>query len=149
MLRPDLARESGSLRRNLLFLLLFTLVSFWRFSVETLATDDAGTIAPGFGEASNWKTSVHKPELNMGPASTNWSLQNSQRRIPIIRNRQSSFSAILLCMSSLRRHSFLSGQDRMDYQVPINLHKLIIPWDIQRSNKRLMLTSIAPINIFI
>ena len=39
--------------------------------METLATDVAGTIAPGLGEASNWKTSVHMPELNIGPVLEN------------------------------------------------------------------------------
>lgn len=61
---------SGSLWRILLFLLFFRLVAFWWFTEETLATDDAGTIAPGVGEISNWKTSVHMPELNIGPASS-------------------------------------------------------------------------------
>lgn len=33
-----------------------------------LVTEEAGIIAPGDGEASNWNTSLHMPELNIGPA---------------------------------------------------------------------------------
>lgn len=31
-------------------------------------TEAAATMAPGDGETSNWKTSVHIPEVNIGPA---------------------------------------------------------------------------------
>lgn len=31
-------------------------------------TEVAATMAPGDGETSNWKTSVHIPEVNIGPA---------------------------------------------------------------------------------
>lgn len=68
ILRSDPERGIGRPWRILLFFLfLRRAVLFCRCSAVTLATEGAGIMAPGAGETSNWNTSVHMPELNIGP----------------------------------------------------------------------------------
>lgn len=42
-------------------------VEFRPSSIEIFLTEVAGIMAPGVGDTSNWNTSVHMPELSIGP----------------------------------------------------------------------------------
>lgn len=72
-------------RSVLLFFRLCVSVAFLLCSAETLVAGDAGIMAPEVEETSNWNTSVHIPELNIGPAIVSYKgnrLLNTHHKSP-------------------------------------------------------------------